>query len=116
VAPTIRIEDAGQSAPLERALTGLLVGDYDWVVFTSVNAVERVMQRLRERGQAWPVGRAARVVAVGKVTAAKLEAAGVTVDLVPEAADAEGVVSVMARQYITGQRVLYPKGDQARRV
>lgn len=115
-APTIRIEDIGPSAPLERALNALLVGDYDWVVFTSVNAVERVLQRLRERGQTWPIGRAARVVAVGKITAAKLADAGVKVDLVPESADAEGVVSIMARQYITGQRIFYPKGDQARRV
>lgn len=114
--PTIRIEDAGESASLDRALTGLIVGDYDWVVFTSVNAVERVLRALRGRGQEWPGGRAARVVAVGKTTAEALTAAGVAVDLVPDESDAEGVVTLMARQRINGQRVLFPKGDQARNV
>lgn len=114
--PTIRIEDAGESASLDRALTGLIVGDYDWVVFTSVNAVERVLRGLRDRGQEWPVGRAARVGAVGKTTAEALTAAGVAVDLLPDEADAEGVVTIMARQRINGRRVLYPKGDQARDV
>jgi uroporphyrinogen III methyltransferase/synthase len=115
-APMITIEDVGPSASLDRAMVALVVGDYDWVVFTSVNAVESLLRRLRERGQPWPVGRAARVVAVGHVTAAALAAAGIAVDLVPDVADADGVVSVMARQYLTGQRVLYPKGDQARNV
>ena len=114
--PTIRIEDAGESASLERALTGLVVGDYDWVVFTSVNAVERVLRRLRDRGQEWPAGRAARVVAVGRATAEALTAAGVGVDLVPDESDAEGVITLLARQRINGRRVLYPKGDQARDV
>jgi uroporphyrinogen III methyltransferase/synthase len=115
-APTIRIEDSGPSAALDRALTALLVGDYDWVVFTSANAVERLLHRLRERGKSWPGGRAARVVAVGGATAAALKAAGITVDLLPEEATGEGVATVLIRQHITGQRVLYPKGDQARNV
>ncbi|MDQ3695217.1 MAG: hydroxymethylbilane synthase [Chloroflexota bacterium] len=114
--PTIRIEDTGESAALDRALAALVVGDYDWVVFTSVNAVERLLDRLRRRGQGWPLGRAVRVVAVGRVTAAALEAAGIAVDVIPEEAEGEGVVTIMARHYLAGQRVLYPKGDQARNV
>ncbi|MBA2518124.1 MAG: hydroxymethylbilane synthase [Chloroflexia bacterium] len=114
--PTIRIEDTGESAALDRALAALVVGDYDWVVFTSVNAVERLLDRLRRRGQGWPLGRAVRVVAVGRVTAAALEAAAIAVDLIPKETEGEGVVTIMARHYIAGQRVLYPKGDQARNV
>lgn len=116
MAPTIRIEDVGPSTTLDRALAGLVVGDYDWVVFTSVNAVERLHHQLQERGQSWPVGRAARVAAVGDVTAATLARVGITVDLVPDQSDAAAVVRLMSRQHISGQRVLYPKGDQARDV
>ena len=71
-----------------RPLHGLTPAAYDWVAFTSVNAVERVFAGLRD---ARAFG-AAQVAAVGPGTAGALAARGVVADLVPAPAVAEALV------------------------
>jgi uroporphyrinogen III methyltransferase/synthase len=78
VFPTISIvgpDDGG--AALEKA-AGAVAG-FDWVVFSSANAVDRFFAVLRD---ARDLGRA-RVAAIGSATAAALRAHGVVADLVP---------------------------------
>ena len=64
------------------------VRDYDWVCFTSTNAVERFLACLAD---ARAFGDA-RVAAIGPGTAAALAAAGIVADLVPDRSLAEGLV------------------------
>jgi uroporphyrinogen III methyltransferase / synthase len=65
------------------------LGNYRWAVFTSVNAVERLMGELRDARSLGSL----LVAAVGPATAGALRAAGVEPDLVPAEHRAAGLVA-----------------------
>jgi len=113
VAPTIRISPLPDLAALRAALTRN--PPYDWIVFTSQNAVQVVCDRLPE-WQLAPrdVARAA-VAAIGPATAAALVRRGVVPDLVPDRFVAEAVVTALAaRGDVHGKTVLLPRARGAR--
>ena len=78
-----------------------------WVVFTSVNAVERFVAELRDACALGPV----LVAAVGPATAVALRLAGVEPDLVPAEHSARGLVEEFPRPDGAGGRVLFPAAD-----
>lgn len=116
VLPTIRIDDPADLSELDAAIDRLQAGRYDWVAFTSKNAVERVLRRLRERGLAPRLLKRAKVAAVGSATARLLERDGVVVEVVPARFTAEAVLAAMVVRGVGGQRVLFARGDLARDV
>lgn len=83
--------------------------EYDWLVFTSVNAVAIVGERL---GSARPV----KVAAVGSGTASALAERGIKVDLVPGEFVAEAILEALTELGVTGKRFLLPLADIARTV
>jgi uroporphyrinogen III methyltransferase/synthase len=111
--PCIDIAPAPDPAPLDRALRQAADGAFDWLLFTSANAVEAVETRLRDLGI--PAGQMAqaRVATVGPGTAAALtDRLGIAAELYPEEYLAEALASeVVARG---AQRVLVPQAEQAR--
>ncbi|HZD65803.1 MAG TPA: uroporphyrinogen-III C-methyltransferase [Acidimicrobiales bacterium] len=88
------------------------VREYDWVVFTSANAVSRFVPLLRD---ARDFG-SARVAAIGPGTARALAAHGVAPDLVPETYVAEALVASFPPAPSGGGRVLVPRAAAARPV
>ena len=48
--PTIAVEPPRTPAQMERAIKGLVTGRYEWIVFTSTNAVRAVRERFEEFG------------------------------------------------------------------
>ncbi|MBA3431574.1 MAG: uroporphyrinogen-III synthase [Actinobacteria bacterium] len=79
--PTIAIADPPSWAAADDAIARLADGRYDWIVFTSVNGVDRFLVRLKRLGrEGLPPG--AQVAAVGPVTAEAL-AEHVRVDFIP---------------------------------
>ena len=87
------------------------VDHYDWAVFTSVNAVERLMGELRD---ARALG-STLVAAVGPATADALRAAGVEPDLVPAEQRAAGLVAAFPDHEpgSSGNVVLFPCAEEA---
>ena len=83
--PTIEIRAVASTAELDRAVTDLAAGRFDWVVLTSVNGVAALRARVEALGHGPGVIRA-RVAAVGPATEAALRDWGVTPDLVPAVA------------------------------
>lgn len=113
-APAVHIEPL-DPAPLRTAL-GLL-GDYQWVIFTSRNAVEIVWGELLALGLDSRAFAGTNLVAVGPATAGALAERGIVADLIPERFVAEGVVDALrGRGDISGARVLYPRAEGARDV
>jgi uroporphyrinogen III methyltransferase/synthase len=113
VAPMIRIEPPADPEPLARACAE--AGRYDWIVFTSANAVDAFLARLFAGPDDVRALKGVRLCAIGPGTASRLERFGLKVDLVPAEHRAEGVVTAMtARGDLRGQRVLLPRGDLAR--
>jgi uroporphyrinogen III methyltransferase/synthase len=108
--PAISFAPPEDLAPLDQAL--LSQEAYDWLVFTSGNAVRAVKERLAalQRDLRIPIA------SVGPSTTARcLELLGVEAELQP-AKDyrAEGLVEAFAQKGVTGCRMLLPGSDRAR--
>ena len=114
--PTIRIDPpADGGAALDRSAAELASGRYHWAVFSSANAVEALLGRVRD---ARAFG-SARIAAIGPGTAEALARCGLVADLVPERSVAEGLLDAFpappAPPGLTG-RVLLPGAAQGRDV
>jgi uroporphyrinogen III methyltransferase/synthase len=81
--PTIAVEPPRTAAPMERAITGLVSGRYQWVAFTSVNAVKAVREKVEERSLDARAFAGVKVAAIGEATADALREFGIRADLVP---------------------------------
>ena len=81
--PTISVEPPRTPQQMERAIHGLVSGRYEWIVFTSANAVKAIRERFEEYGLDARSFAGLKVAAVGEQTAASLLAFGVRADLVP---------------------------------
>jgi len=105
--PVIEIADVPEERQsLQRAVDA--VADYEWVAFTSANAVERFIPLLRDiRSLA-----STRLAAVGRATAGALEAHQLIADLVPARSSAEGLADELP-QAEGGGRVLFVKAAGA---
>jgi uroporphyrinogen-III synthase len=101
--PTLELAPPADSAPLDRALAGL--HRYDWIVFTSANAVRAVGSALR------PVH--ARVAAVGPATADAVRALGIEPAFVPDRFSAGEIADGL--EPLAGTRVLLPQSEIAER-
>jgi len=114
--PTIRLLPPRSEKRMREAARHL--GRYDWVVFTSANAVERFVAVVLEenRGDIRAFGRA-RIAAIGPATREAVERCHLAVALQPERYVAEEVVAAMERAgELDGARVLVPRAEQAREV
>lgn len=97
-------------AALDAALRQLAT--FDWVVFTSVNGVVHVWERLAALGLEAEAFATVRLAAVGRATAVALTARGHQVAVMPERYVAEALLEVMPHP--AGQRFLLPLADLAR--
>ena len=83
VVPTISVEPPRTPQQMERAVKGMVTGRYEWVGFTSVNAVRAVREKFEEFGLDARAFAGLKVAAVGGVTAEALREWGIEPDLVP---------------------------------
>jgi uroporphyrinogen III methyltransferase/synthase len=112
--PAMRIEPI-ESAALQASLERL--AEFDWVVFTSQNAVRIVWESLRASGRDARSFARAKIACVGKSTSDALLACGIAADVVPQRFVAEGVLETMAmRDDVKNSRVLYLAAEGAREV
>jgi len=107
--PTIRIVPEADTSQLDAALLEAEQGAFRWVVFTSSNAVNVVTGRLDELQMAPEQRAAIKAAVVGTATGDAAAAAGFTVELRPETANAEALVAALAPLIRPGDRVLYPR-------
>jgi uroporphyrinogen III methyltransferase / synthase len=81
--PTIAVEPPRTPQQIERAVKGLVTGRYQWVAFTSVNAVRAIREKFEEYGLDARAFAGVKVAAVGDATALALREFGIMPDLVP---------------------------------
>lgn len=106
--PCIEIQPVADTTILDRALSHLEF--YDWLVLTSVTAVEVVCERLVDLGLEASPGNI-RLAAVGPQTAASLRDNGLPLDFVPHEYLAEAVLPGLGD--LCGRWVLLPTADIA---
>jgi uroporphyrinogen III methyltransferase/synthase len=110
IAPAIAITEPSSWSAADEAL--LRLGDYDWVAFTSVNAVRALANRARDLGlDAASIGHR-RIAAVGPATAAALEASVRAPDVVASVHGADTLAGEIP--VARDARVLFPCGAMAR--
>ncbi len=81
--PTISVEPPRNPVQMDKAVRGLVEGRYEWIVFTSVNAVKAVREKFDEYGLDARAFSGLKVAAVGDKTAETVAAWGIRADLVP---------------------------------
>ncbi len=111
--PTIEFEPPSDWGPADRALRDL--PGYDWLVFTSVNGVDRFLARLDAASRDLrdlPRG----ICAIGPATAQRLRSLRLRANVVPEEFVAESLVAEFESRGVRGSRVLIPRAEEARDV
>ena len=111
---TIRIQTINDWSAVDAALHDIT--RYDWVVFTSANAVRIWMERLHTLTLDRRALASVRVAAIGPATADALRVAGVNVDLVPSESVAESALAALCSEGVVGRRFLLPQAAAARTV
>lgn len=100
--PVIAIAPPSDLRPLQRAAEH--IHEYDWIVFTSANAVAALAGQFA--GEAAPPR--ARVAVIGASTREAVEEMGWIVNITPPQFVAESLVQAMAAETLDGKRVLLP--------
>ena len=112
-APMIRIMPPEEYGPLDEACAR--AGDFDWIVFSSANAVDAFMQRLLAGPTDLRALGGVRLCGVGPGTAEHLAIHGLKVDLTPPEYRAEGVLRALADSGdVKGLKILLPHADIGR--
>jgi len=108
--PTIRIEPLPDLTPLDRALQ--MLDEYHWLIFTSVNGVDIVAERIAKLAIPTTLWSKVQVAAVGSATADALSAHGIDPTFMPDRYVAEAIVTGLGD--VAGQRILLPQAEIAR--
>ena len=108
--PTIQIVDPPSLDQLDAAIERLANGEYAWVMFASVNAVERFFVRLQRSYDARALART-KVAAVGPATAERLRSFGINADLMPDEFTAASTVAALGE--VGPGKILLPRPEGA---
>ncbi len=116
--PTIAVEPPRTPTQMERAIKGLVTGRFEWVVFTSTNAVRAVREKFEEFGLDARAFAGVKIACVGEATAEAVRAFGIKPELVPaeDAASSEGLLAIFPPfddVLDPIDRVLLPRADIA---
>jgi uroporphyrinogen-III synthase len=107
--PLVRFLEPKDSADLDRAIRAL--DQFDWIIFTSANAVTFFMGRCRSVG-CWPNTGRTKLAAVGSATRLALESQDLQASLVPAEFSGSGIAAALSG-IISGKSVLLPRSDRA---
>ncbi len=110
--PTIKIAPPESYDGLDTALSNL--NSYDWALFTSRNAVESCVERLKHLGLKF--SDCIEVLAVGRSTAERLRSTGIRVSLVPREFNADAAVEALSEHLgsVAGLRFFFPRAARGR--
>jgi len=103
--PTIHIVPPTSWRAVDEAIKRL--NTYNWLLFTSANAVEQFMDRMGTRRPSIPIA------VVGSATGKRLEEWNLKPSLVPADFRAEGLLESFP-QNLVGTRILFPRAEVAR--
>lgn len=106
--PLIQFLEPENTSELDRAIRSLET--FEWLIFTSANAVTFFLGRCRALG-CWPGGHT-KIAAVGSVTRSMLEKERLQTSLVPTEFSGAGLATELGGA-VAGKSVLLPRSDRA---
>jgi uroporphyrinogen III methyltransferase/synthase len=110
--PTIEIRDPSSWDTLDSAIRN--IESYQWLVFTSVNGVEKFFSRYRQLARDVRDLKGIRIAAIGSATEKSLGGRGLNVDILPDEFKAEGLLESLKGKVLKGSRILIPRAKVAR--
>ncbi len=111
--PSMHIELAENTSAVDDEIEQLQ--NYQWIAFTSQNAVEHFCDRLFEKGYDARQFASCKIAAVGPATERALHDYGLRADIIPKSYDAEHLAESLSQEGVHGT-VLLPQADNARTV
>ncbi|MCR5834164.1 MAG: uroporphyrinogen-III C-methyltransferase [Selenomonadaceae bacterium] len=112
--PTIKIVDPTDNFKMiDSAIDSL--NDFDWIIFTSANGVEKFFDRLHFHKRDARAIATAKVAAIGSATAKILNSYGIVPDLIPKDYIAESLGEELSSR-VNGKKVLLARAEIARKV
>lgn len=108
---TIHIKPVDDYQMLDQAMQ--IMDSYDWVLFTSLNAVTYFFKRLNATGRDSRALSTCCIGAVGRATAEELLKHGIRADLIPETFTGEGLARSLVAGGVQGKRILLPRALKA---
>lgn len=112
--PTIDVVPPSSWDELDRAIEE--IETYNWLIFTSANAVRFFFKRLKDLGKDVRMLKGVSICTVGPKTADAVTDYGLRPDLIPEEFKAEGVVAALSGMGVKGRKFLIPRAKVAREV
>jgi uroporphyrinogen III methyltransferase/synthase len=110
--PTIEIVPVRDPAPLDEALRN--IANYDWMMFTSSNAVRGIAARMKAIGIDSRALAHLKFGVNGPSTAKALAEIGINADLVPDQYLASAMVELLNKENIVPNNVLFPRSEIGR--
>ncbi len=112
--PTLNMEPALDYTILDEALAN--IGDYKWLLFTSLNAVGWFFKQIYEQNMDARNLGGPKIAVVGRATAKKLLNYGLKADLIPEKFTGEGLAEALIKTGVKGTKILLPRAEKAREI
>lgn len=113
--PVIEVVDPVDTRPLDDAISRL--AEYDWLVITSTNGVDRFFGRESLKRLPADVFDSVKIAAVGSATAKRLAETCHPADFVPADFRAEGLIAEFPSMgLVDGSRVLIARAEEAREI
>jgi uroporphyrinogen III methyltransferase / synthase len=114
VLPAVDIRAPADWASVDDAIRAF--EKYDWLVFTSANGVEALLDRVKTLGFDLRLLGKVRIAAIGPKTAEALAGFHLRADLVPARYQSEDLAAALRSEIKPGQRVLLARADRGREV
>ena len=111
-APTIEIQPLDDYMELDNVVKRLT--DYDWILFSSGNAVEAVFDRIDALNLDSRAFAGTQIACIGPDTSSILQRHGIIPDLIPDTAVAESLINALTSLDMAGKNILIPKPDIGR--
>lgn len=112
--PVIDIQPPEDWAQVDDAIGRVASGGIDWLVFTSVNGVETLLQRLLQSGRDLRALASTSLATIGPSTAARLREYHLMPDVYPVEGSRSETLAGLLRERVVGQRVLLAQAAEAR--
>jgi len=110
--PAIEIEKMEDLSLFKKYLRS--IEGYDWVVFTSQNAVNIFFEELFKSGRDTRALGGVKIAVIGKASGEELKQYGVVPDLIPEKYVAESLLEGFRKHQVSDQKILIPCSADAR--
>lgn len=107
--PTIEIKPPEDFKGLDESLEE--IGDFDWMIFTSVNGVEAFFNRMRDTGRDIRSLRKLKFCAIGPKTAESIATYMINPDFIPSNFTTDNIIEGLKKFRLKGKKMLIPRAD-----